>query len=230
VLPVTPVLLAQAGRQDEELSDEERSLTCSMQQNLLLERGRALNGQFVHFVAELLSRVLGRHPEVYERALLVARTCRSSALSLSSIRVTASAPTLLEASLPFLPANTIFVNQRGLPVSSNPVWNACIEQSGYVRDSEGMLVRCTRFYNSKHEWEYPDLLGVQIIYNPATGRMKLPKGIQTLLISEELEGAVREATLLRGAFRVHEVSHGYPLSSEEYWRLFFAMLPDAKLP
>jgi hypothetical protein len=79
------------------------------------------------------------------------------------------------------------VDQAGVPLSSNAVWNACIRNQ-ITLDSEGNPMSCGRYHNEQ-DWEHPDL-HITFIWNgsaePAV--LTLPEGYVATVISSDEGG------------------------------------------
>ena len=85
------------------------------------------------------------------------------------------------------------VNSLGQPVSSDAVWNGCI-QGKPLLDSEGIPFSCSR-YHSSTTWDHPDL-HISFIYNanhdPAI--LTIPEGYQVVVLDDEGSSTPIEAT------------------------------------
>lgn len=65
------------------------------------------------------------------------------------------------------------VDQEGVPISSNPIWNACIRDTVLLRP-DGKPYRCRRDeYHSGNRWYHPDIPMLEFSFNPRRN----PRGI-----------------------------------------------------
>jgi hypothetical protein len=118
-----------------EFTQSQLNIICAVQRSV------SSRGQFpVAWLARLLGTYFGMSPSVIEDALLNRSLCGSAAAS----------------SIPVANYSRIFpVDVAGVPVSSDPVWNACIRHQITISAETFRPLSCHR-YHIGHKWTHPD--------------------------------------------------------------------------
>ncbi len=75
------------------------------------------------------------------------------------------------------------VDSYGVPLSSNPAWNACIRNQTLIDEESGKPFNCSR-YHQEQLWTQPDLL-LEFLYDPeASPKFTLPDNYRIVTIED----------------------------------------------
>ncbi|MDD5074704.1 MAG: hypothetical protein PHO54_02390, partial [Candidatus Peribacteraceae bacterium] len=96
----------------------------------------------IGWLANLLASYFGTVPSVVNNALKDSATC--------------SGGSAMGTSTPIADASRIFpVDAKGIPLSTNPIWNACIRRTVTISASTLEPYSCSR-YHVAQLWQHPD--------------------------------------------------------------------------
>ncbi len=110
----------------------------------------------------------------------------SSSSSSSEDSAPVRKPFVAEGTGPFL----VFpVDEHGVPLSNNPIWNECIRNHVPINAAGQRIRTCGTFHND-HMWKHPDdpTLEFQWIYTHTPAVLSIPKGYQPMLDGKPYTG------------------------------------------
>lgn len=157
---------AYGGGSDVPLTKGERKLLCTMKNSIPDEEVQQVNS----WLSSLLGSLLRRDDALVNNALESA-ACEKALSGRSTYKV------VTIASEPFP------VDEAGVPVSSNTLWNDCIRghevtlqelRANPEKDGNGVPLTCGD-YHTQDDWIHPDL-HVHFIWDRLNGRFSLPDG------------------------------------------------------
>ena len=145
-----------------DVSDEERKLYCSIQKILSRHTSDALRFR----IADDISPLVGRSAE----GLRIFFSDPAQCVTEEQVE------DVEEQVIPFR------VDAKGLPLSNNPTWNACIRGTVTLKDirnnpdtdDDGVGRDCS-FYHTYSFWKHPDL-GITFRFDRKYKLLKIPKG------------------------------------------------------
>ncbi len=159
------------GTDDAPFSDAEKNFLCSMKATIPDTVDDALFNWFSMYIAGLM----GRDVSVVADALANADYCAP--------KKEAKAPTVKPLPIAFA------VDADGYPISTNPVWNACIRGTDLTLDliksnpdrvehrTDNRALTCRDYHKGdKDIWSHPDHANLQFVWNAQTKKLSLPAG------------------------------------------------------
>ena len=109
---------------------------------------------------------------------------------------------------------TIFpVDSRGVPLSSNALWNACIRNQTPL-DTDGKPYNCNR-YHEENLWQHPDLQ-MSFTYDGSAepAELILPEGYQAVVQGDAVQEEPAEEAVLSSSSASSDASSASSVSSE----------------
>ncbi len=158
------------GTNADPFSDAEKKYLCSMKEAI-----PSINTPFFDWYVSYIAGVMGRTTGVISDALKSTTLCAPA--------VSAQAPVKIDTT-------AFAIDADGYPISSNPVWNACIRGQGlsmalilsnpdHVEDryGAGRPLTCRDYHiGDVNVWTHPDHKGMEFTWIPETKKLTLPTG------------------------------------------------------
>lgn len=167
------------------LSEAQRDVVCSVQ---MMESEGNLAGGVGEWIADQIAADHGG-----DRAALLA-ALRNADLCKESMASRKKEVTLVASETQQAPSDISFpVDAKGIPVSSDPLWNACIRRHE-VMDHDGLPYSCQRYHKGP-SWRHPDLLIFFTWSDWAQPYLRVPPGYVVTPIGQD--GGNANSQLLR---------------------------------